>query len=161
MCDADSEIVFLRHAQSAYNATRDEARDSPLTREGRAQARALELGAFDYVLCSPLARARETLALARWDAPACELCSLAREALGDDFAPNQMAGEHGLRESDAAFRARMRVLRGLVAGCAARYGRVLVVAHAGVIAELTGVAPHNAERVTRSLCALLMHEHGG
>ena len=62
------ELCMVRHAESLGN--RDgSGSDTPLTPEGRGQASALarELAevAFDRVYCSPLVRARETLALAR------------------------------------------------------------------------------------------------
>lgn len=53
------EIYFCRHAQSMNNLGHNSI-DSPLSPEGRLQATKLQ-GYFDYIVCSPLRRAQETL----------------------------------------------------------------------------------------------------
>jgi phosphohistidine phosphatase SixA len=68
------EIVILRHAQAQALAEGQRDSERPLTAHGRDEAAAVarwfgEHGlAFDMVLCSPAARARQTLALALGDA---------------------------------------------------------------------------------------------
>lgn len=60
------ELIVVRHGRTAWNAQRrfQGHTDVPLDEEGRAQARALAFllrdERFDYVVCSDLARARET-----------------------------------------------------------------------------------------------------
>ncbi len=62
------DIIFLRHGESVGNAERrwQGQADYPLTDMGREQAQALadrwvaENKSFDYILASPLKRAKET-----------------------------------------------------------------------------------------------------
>ena len=55
-------IEFLRHGESTAQASHrpNDMYDAPLTEQGRSQAAGVT-GHYDVVLCSPLARARQTL----------------------------------------------------------------------------------------------------
>jgi phosphohistidine phosphatase SixA len=80
------EIVILRHAQAHPAANGGKDADRELTAHGRAEAQAVarwfaEHGlAFDQVLCSPAARARQTAALALGEAGAPQLDARIYEA---------------------------------------------------------------------------------
>ena len=56
------DVHLLRHAESEYNAGRQNVYDPKLTSKGRKQAKEIG-GHFNIVVCSTLTRARETLAL--------------------------------------------------------------------------------------------------
>jgi len=144
-----AQVSFLRHAESRYNATRDPERDSRLSARGEEQARALAgEGEYDYAICSPLRRARDTLALSRIRVACVEVSTLARERYSAKSEASWLVDEAGLDgESEADFDARMDTLRALLFERAAHHPRLLCVTHEGVVFALTGVAPDNAELV--------------
>jgi broad specificity phosphatase PhoE len=139
-------FTFLRHAESLYNCDQSQDVDVALSELGVKQASVLS-GAYDYILVSPLARARQTLRLSQLSAPHVEVSTLCREKLQSDIVSNSMDGESGLDESLIQFVMRVQLLTAYLKQLAQRYKRILVISHMGVITALTGKEPDNAESI--------------
>ena len=58
------DVHLLRHAESEFNAGRQNVYDPKLTKKGRQQAKKIG-GHFNVVVCSTLTRAKETLTLSK------------------------------------------------------------------------------------------------
>ena len=155
-----SILVLVRHGESAWNA---EGRlqgqaDPSLSEAGRKQARAVRdhvpaLGPFDAVICSDLARARETaecagVAVDRYDPQWREIEIGVWTALLDtEVPPEELAAwRHGDWAPDGGetwedFQARVAV-----AATALGEGTFLVVTHGGciraLVAHVTGAPAH-------------------
>jgi len=123
-------LTVVRHAESVYNQLGRSGPDCPLTAEGILQAKALT-GYYDYTVCSPMRRTRDTLSLSKITSGEIQFEELARERRDDicDF----LANEPNERETFIAFAARMKRLYGRLLALESQHGNVLLVAHAYVI----------------------------
>lgn len=145
------ELWLARHAESVGNRDGSGA-DTPLTHEGRQQAFALgkELAGvtFDRIYCSPLARARETLALAlpgtaisieprlrELVTPSEHFVDITRMSPGQMKALMTKSKNEPEVESGRAFMARVRTWLDELPS----EGRVLAVTHFAVIREIVRV----------------------
>jgi broad specificity phosphatase PhoE len=54
------QVYFIRHAESTWNAFGDRSKNTPITENGKEQAKSIS-GYVDIVICSTLLRAKETL----------------------------------------------------------------------------------------------------
>lgn len=125
-----STVDLLRHCESVYNATGDDVLDAPLSERGVQQAGTLE-AEYDYVLVSPLRRARETLLCSRIRYTHVFVLPLLREHRQNvcDF----LEGEDPAQlESEADVLTRRAILSALLLSPGSLYatGRLLLVGHA-------------------------------
>lgn len=145
-----SEVYFLRHGESRFNAgiAPDEF-DCGLTDAGKQQASQL-FGNVDLIIISPLRRAQETLACATklrykqiWIS---ELCRERRNVFNCDyFADEAIAGNAApaanstlTPETDLQFGRRVLEFRSLLEILRRFFPKILVIAHGIFIMAVTG-----------------------
>lgn len=137
-------IYFLRHGESYSNAGEKHVYDSPLTEKGRGQAKELT-GHLNYVLCSPLRRAKETLIYSGITYDKMEINSLCREKKCG-FS-STLLFEDTTKEDKEDFLTRMRKLCKYILELSTQYDDLLIVCHGCVISSITDIVPKNCEVV--------------
>ena len=133
-----TKIQFLRHVQSAYNASRGsvDEYDDALSEHGKEQARGV-LGDYDIVGISPLRRCRQTLENSRLTYKEIITVEEAREIKLHkcDFKE----GEELLMETTDEMYERMEILLRKLRELMTDDKRVLLLAHQNTVAHLTSL----------------------
>jgi broad specificity phosphatase PhoE len=134
-------VVFLRHAESAFNVDpQSTILDCPLTERGQQQASQLT-GHYPLVITSPLLRARQMLDLSQITYSDLRVSLLVREHQVDpcDFldgeSPTSIETEEDLIRRGDQFLEKLKTL--------ASYPLILVVSHCEFICSITGESPDN------------------
>lgn len=135
-------IYFLRHGESCSNAGEKNVYDSPLTEKGRKQAKKIT-GHADYIICSPMRRAKETLIYSKITYDQMEINSLCREKKCS--LSSTLLFEDTTKESADDFKIRMHKLCQYIIGISEHYDNIMVVCHGCVISSITQISPKNCE----------------
>ena len=141
-----SRVVFIRHAESTFNAFRDASNNPGLSERGKSQASSLN-GHFDIVLCSSLKRARETLERSGITYNKLIITPLLRERKShhpSDYFPNETISP----ENNQDFIFRMKEIRLWLDKLSKRYKNIVVISHGYVLASLTGKLFGNAQVIS-------------
>ena len=128
------QLYVLRHGQSEYNATRADVYDTKLTELGKQQASKVT-GHFDLVVCSPLARTRQTLEYSQITYQRllhCEECR-SLKTHKSDFYPH----EEIKFETEREIKERMAKMVEILRGYAKEVDKLLFVGHKDVIEYAT------------------------
>jgi histidinol-phosphate aminotransferase len=146
-------FTVARHAQSVFNATGLDEPDSGLSEVGMSQAVNSLHGTFDYIVTSPLARSRQTVALAlesgrlsvrfevlSWDCIRERVTDVSDTLVNEDF---KVESEDQVLSRVLQFRRR---LASLLPG-----STVLVVSHKNFLVHVAGFFLENAESFEMSL----------
>lgn len=133
--------VFVRHAQSEFNAFGSKERDCGITELGKEQAKLLK-GSYDLVVISPLKRVYETLAYSNIQYKNLLVSHLCREHI-DGEQCNLLHGEtikletkEDLQRRAEKFKEFLRTLE---------KGNVLVISHYCFLKELLGIGLRNCQ----------------
>ena len=141
-----SEIFILRHGQSEFNAGNLDVYDAALTELGRKQVSEVS-GHFDFVLCCPLTRAKQTLHFSKITYDKLEVMSDARERKKDksDFFPCEEMKTESIEELIQ----RVQRLKTDLQSYRKTYTRILVVGHWWIFKFLTST---NCDDVLSGKC---------
>lgn len=153
-----STIYLVRHGQSMANINIDAGGyDSPLTLEGREQARHIKLD-VDLVICSPLRRTLETLYYSQihgmttfieynFRERQCERADLLLIKYSTT-SNSAILFEELHNESETEYTERIYNAAKTLLSYSQKYNRIAVVCHGCVIQSLTGKRLNNAEVIT-------------
>ena len=102
------DVHLLRHAESEFNAGRQNVYDPKLTKKGRQQAKKIG-GHFNVVVCSTLTRAKETLALSKISYDQVIFSDLVREfkRAKCDFLKKEVKKKKVVKETEEELEKRM------------------------------------------------------
>lgn len=135
-------IYLVRHGQSMSNLGHPTIKNSPLTTLGKTQAKRLQYRT-DLLICSPLARALDTLAYSNIKYNRLFIMSMARELIcepGDCFAWENLQVEDAI-----TFNRTMRAFANKIYLLAQKSPSITIVTHGCVITALTGKQIKNCE----------------
>ena len=126
------DVHLLRHAESEFNAGRQNVYDPKLTKKGRQQAKKIG-GHFNVVVCSTLTRAKETLTLSKISYDQVIFSNLVREfkRAKCDFLKKEVKKKKIVKETKEELEKRMeKVMEHIKNLCGSSPScRILVVGH--------------------------------
>lgn len=127
-------ITVLRHCEALDNVTDKYGKDTKLTYKGILQAREIS-GYYDYVLCSPMARCKETLINSKIDYKYFKTTHLLREYVKDicDLTKNEKI----YKETENELIKRVDELKCYLKSDEFEGMKILLITHADLIWYLT------------------------
>jgi broad specificity phosphatase PhoE len=139
-------VVFLRHAESIFNANLTSEKDCDLTEKGIQQASEIT-GHYDIVVCSTMKRTCKTLDHSKLTYGHLIFTDLCREKKVDicDFLPHE---DESKKETDEELEVRIRSFLYFLKSQVSKYQDILVISHADFIhavGKKSKPYPKNAE----------------
>lgn len=130
------KITLIRHAQSTYNAYRDNSRDVSITHFGKKQAKKLH-GRYDLVICSTLRRTSETLDASNIKYQHILFSPIVREMV-DGHPSDLYENETEWSETTEEYLQRIVLFKKMLEELGHKYKRIAVISHGTFLQDFYG-----------------------
>lgn len=147
--EPEKRIILIRHAESEYNASGLEERNSKITEYGKKCSIYLDFN-VDLVVCSTLCRARETLDNSKIKYKNILFTELCREFLNGNPV-NYYNGEEIVSESTTELENRVDSFKELLVELQEKYNRIAVITHHDFLEKMTSFQFKNCHYLNYSV----------